>query len=441
MLACPCASNALAQLAQFSSQTGLGISSGGLPTASSPPNLINQGSTTNLTPITAGGTAGSANISAPGASTPIGTTQQPIAPTRPPASAYGATIQQPRFDPFSTDPTQTSPPVLVAPPTTAFGSYGNPTVAPTPGYPPANASPYFTPNATYPGYPAQPSSMFPNWQPSGVAWPNGIPPGNYLRLFENRYLRYSWIRGNRDGNDVDQNDIDLGLTMNLPNFMSSGQPLKVTPVFIFHFWNGPSPPVTTSDLPSQAYSALVDLSWMTNPVNKFGAELSFAAGVYSDFSKVSGNSIRYTGIGLGWMKISPNVTVKGGIEYLDRARLKLLPGVGLFWQPNPDTRLDIYFPRPKIARRLRQLGNTDVWFYVRGEYGGGSWSIKRTSGAQDQADINDLRLVTGIEWKTLTNITGYVEAGYVFNREIYYRMGSPKLDLKDTFMLSGGFAF
>lgn len=349
-----------------------------------------------------------------------------------------ATMSPPTFDGFSTQPAATPPPVLQSPPT-AFGSYGtaNP-VTVTPG---AAAPPGQYPG--YPGYPAQPATVYPGWQPSTVPWPQ-VQTQSYMSLFNDRYTRWTWVY-KQGSDDLGTNDIDLGITMNIPNFLWTQQPLRVTPVFIFHFWDGPSS--TTADLPSRAYSALVDLSWMSPPDHRIGSEFSFAAGVYSDFSRVEHQSVRYTGVGLGWVKLSPNLTFKIGAEYLDRVNVHLLPAIGLFWQPNPDTRLDIYFPRPKLARRLSQLGNTEVWFYGRGEYGGGSWTIERASPTNglsgfDQVDINDTRVALGFEWKTLSNTTGFLEAGYVFDRELVYRYGTPgKYGLKDTFMLSAGWAF
>ncbi len=42
----------------------------------------------------------------------------------------------------------------------------------------------------------------------------------------------------------------------------------------------------------------------------------------------------------------------------------------------------------------------DTWWYVGGYYGGGSWTVKRANGAKESIDINDLRLVLGLEWGT-----------------------------------------
>ncbi|MDP7378346.1 MAG: hypothetical protein QF516_09615, partial [Pirellulaceae bacterium] len=115
---------------------------------------------------------------------------------------------------------------------------------------------------------------------------------------------------------------------------------------------------------------------------------------------------------------------------------------GLFWQPNTDVNLELYFPRPRLARRWTQYGNTDLWVYLGGEYGGGTWTVKRVSGFTDQVDINDIRIYAGVDWTTLQKLRGFFEVGYVFNRQLEYRYQPPgQLGLEDSFMLRCGLTF
>src|SRR5947207_1766133 len=83
---------------------------------------------------------------------------------------------------------------------------------------------------------------------------------------------------------------------------------------------------------------------------------------------------------------------------------------------------------PTCRRRLTTLtsiGNADLWGYLAGEYGGGSWQIKRASGQLDQFDYNDLRAMAGLEWIGYRGYRGYFEAGYVFDREVIFRSNHP----------------
>lgn len=400
-----------------------------------------------------GGTASSAPAASP--------TQVPadLAPVQPPA---GATLQPPSFDPFSTQPgAAPSAPPLTTPPVPSPAP-----TQPTPGVvSPAPAQPSSA--APYPGYPAQPPVQFPGGI-SGQIGALGLPvPGRYLQAIEYPRFRYTWLAGDagpgEPGRDeLDINDAEVALTFNWPNFLYSGQPLQISPGFVFHFWQGPAhgtPPAWPPNLPEQAYSAYLGFDWSTNRQIRYGGEANLVIGYYSDFRSLhqSGTSIRVQGTGLGWFRLTEYSTIKAGLAYLDRLDVKILPAFGLFWYPNEDVRFEIYFPRPKLAQRLTTLGNTDIWWYVGGEYGGGSWTVKVVRNFSlkigdparstiVQVDINDIRLFGGLEWLSgYLGATGFVEVGYVFDREIIYfrRDGTvpPNLPLKDTIMLRAGLSF
>ncbi len=386
----------------------------------------------------------------PLASPPAGVGTIPVTPVSQlgsTAAPPGATLGLPAFDAFSTQPNAANMPPSLAP---TFGA--NP-AATSPIYPPPPAF-----GQAYPGYPAQPAVQYPGGQyPGGGVFGSGGPfcgspatplptSEQYLKLLDDLRVRYTWIEGGT-GRDVRIHDIDLAVTLNWPNFLHSGQALRISPGFAFHFWSGPSLPTSLADLPSRAYSAYVDLNWMSNPQLRHGAELSFTAGLYSDFTQtLTSDSMRFMGTGLGWFRVTEVTTIKMGVTYIDRNDLKLLPAAGIFWYPNEDIKFDLYFPRPRIAKRLWTVGNTDLWGYLGGEYGGGSWTIRRTNGnagTSEQVDINDLRVFGGLEWLSgYYRVAGFIEAGYVFDRELVYKRNSPtNLKLEDAFMLRGGLSF
>jgi hypothetical protein len=83
------------------------------------------------------------------------------------------------------------------------------------------------------------------------------------------------------------------------------------------------------------------------------------------------------------------------------------------------------------------LGNTDLWLYGWGEYGGGSWTAQRV-GFNDQFDYNDIRFGAGLETFGYRGMHGYFEVAYAFNRQILYRSGTPNFYPSDTIMLRAG---
>ena len=53
----------------------------------------------------------------------------------------------------------------------------------------------------------------------------------------------------------------------------------------------------------------------------FGGELEGRIGVYSDFDSVTSDSLRFTGKGLAVIKLSPHMTLKAGVWYINRVNI------------------------------------------------------------------------------------------------------------------------
>ena len=280
-----------------------------------------------------------------------------------------------------------------------------------------------------------------NWLPA-IDW-NQFQQEFLPRLFERPRVRHTYLYGDNEGRQLGIHDLELATTVTFANFLQTNQPLRLTPGFIFHFWNGPSTIDNPGfDLPPRAYSVFLTLDHLTNPANEFGLETNFTVGYYSDFKNSSSNGLRFTGRGLFWTRLNSYTVGKIGVEYFDRIDLKLLPAFGVYMQPNPDVKLDLMFPQTRLSHRLPNFNDTEGWAYIGAEIGGGSWVIERMGGLNDQVDINDIRAFIGLEWMGPRRVTGFIEGGYVFNRALLYRSDpANKLDLSDTFMIRSGFAF
>jgi len=304
--------------------------------------------------------------------------------------------------------------------------------------PPPSWDPYATPGT-------QPSTLVPQdpYFPGGVSGPPGSTVGQMQRLIDELRLDYVWMPGDA-ARELGVNDMETSATVAIPFLYNSENPLLVTPGFAIHAFNGPEGfGPATADMPGQVFDAYLQGAWNPTVTDWFSGELSFRIGVYSDFTdKITGQSIRYTGKGLAVLAFSPSFTVKAGVWYLDRVRIKMLPAGGIVWEPNSDWRFDVLFPNPKIARRLSNYGNTQWWMYARGEYGGGSWEVTRAFGPQDQVDYNDLRVALGFEFINENSISGLFEVGYAFERELFYRRPMPEqFDLTSTVFVRGGLTY
>ena len=331
-----------------------------------------------------------------------------------------------------------------------------PSAVPSPGPIPGPAAAGPAPTATLEGT-IQPPSV--NWDPyatPGSTPPTLLPQDPYLqpgqlappggtfarmqKLVQEIRLDYVWMPGSGP-KEFGIHDAELSATFAIPFLYNTQTPLLVTPGFAMHFWNGPESPPADADLPPYVFDAYLDSAWNPQATPWLAGELAFRVGVYSDFRRVTNESLRYMGHGYAVLSFTPSFKVKAGAMYLDRNHVKILPAGGLIWTPNPDIRFEILFPDPKITRRLTTMGNTEWWGYVRGEYGGGAWTVKRVSGVLDSADYNDMRVALGLEFIRLNGLTGLFEAGLAFEREILYGKSPDVFEPNSTVFLRGGVAY
>ena len=265
--------------------------------------------------------------------------------------------------------------------------------------------------------------------------------GQPMRFFQQLRLQDTWLVGDQDSLDV--NDLELSGTFAFPFFYNQA-PLLVTPGFAVHYWEGPvTGPPLFAELPPRTYDAYVDFSWQPQITPWLAANLGVRPGVYSDFQVANTHSFRVMGRALAIFTFSPVVQVAAGVVYLDRLDTKLLPAGGIIYTPTPDRRYEILFPNPKLARHWTTIGTTDLWIYLAGEFGGNSWTFERSGGVEEEFDYSDIRIIAGIEGTGLRGFKTHLEVGYVFDREVLYRVGPPfdNFEPDDTVMLRAGFSY
>ncbi len=330
--------------------------------------------------------------------------------------------------------------------------YGGPAAAGPVGPPPIVVQP----NPAWDPY-ATPGTQRPSILPQDPYLPCGPPcgPGSFATMQQFlQELRADnvWMPGRRE-DELGIDDLDLSATFALPFFEGSQPPLLITPGFTFHFWDGPVSQrgPGSQDLPPDTYDAYLDAAWNPQLTKFVGLELGGRIGVYSDFkSKVIEDSFRLQGHALGVLSLSEHIQVKAGVMYLDRNVIKVLPSGGIVWTPNSGVRYEILFPNPKLAWLLATYGNTEWWTYVRGEYGGGAWTIKRDSpflpssleGLTDRIDYNDIRVGVGLEFDTPNSYKGLFEVGGAFDREVVYATSdTPPFRPSPTIYVRGSLAF
>lgn len=236
-----------------------------------------------------------------------------------------------------------------------------------------------------------------------------------------------------DSDSLGISTLDLRGTLefgSLPGFF-------LTPQFGWHLLNGPR----ATDLPGQLYDFSLDFS-MYRPVGEtWLLNLALTPSLFTDGDNLSGDAIRILGRAMAYYTASPQLQWAGGIVYLDRTDLPVLPAFGAICQPRDDLRFELMFPKPRLAWRQWRSPVDEQWVYVTGELGGQSWGVVRASGADDIATYRDLRLVLGLERKRTAGSSWYVEGGYVFGREVEYESNVGGADLSATGFLRVGGAF
>jgi hypothetical protein len=350
-------------------------------------------------------------------------------------AAFGQRVQfpsaVPEGSPYVAPPAVTTPPPALAPPPPAVGATP-PTFDPYAGSAPPPAVPFADPAVAAPPPPGQPTTFI----------------GNATRFLQQINFDNTYIAGNNTGTNLGIFDTEVSATFAIPVFRN---PFLITPGFAAHFWDGPNtngfglpPGVLGPEMPPETYDAYLDATWKPQITPRLSADLAFRAGIYTDFVFVSSRSIRFPARGLGLYALNPQTTLVAGVVYLDRLSVRLLPAGGVIWTPDADTRYEIYFPRPKLAHRITTVRNSNLWWFVAGEYGGNTWTIHRTQmgGFGDVVDYNDLRLSMGLEAIGFTQRRANIEVGYVFNRRLEYRSGfTPTTYPHGTVEVRAGLAF
>ena len=312
-------------------------------------------------------------------------------------------------------PTQFGAPLSAPPPTWDPYAPQAAQVFPT-GPAPTTWAPAQAPSALggqpgYPGYSTAAPSLTPTQGTAGS--PSMFPPGyptqnstfqQSMRLYQGARGSWAYLFGSGQGTNVGVNELDTTATFAVPFFHSSPvnlnhAPLLITPGFGLQLWDGPQTTSTMlADLPPNTYDVFIDTAWNPQLTPIWGAELGIRVGIYTNWDVLVWDSWRLMGRAIGTVKLTPTMTGKFGVVYLDRNLVKLLPALGITWTPDANSRYDIFFPAPKAAKRLTALGRHSVWGFLAGEYGGGAWTFRRQTGQISPFDYNDVRISLGTEF-------------------------------------------
>ena len=191
--------------------------------------------------------------------------------------------------------------------------------------------------------------------------------------------------------------------------------VSVSPGIAAHIWNGPN----GIALPSTVYDAYLEVDWTHAFSEEWSLQLNMTPGFYGDFRRWDHGAIVQTnGSAVLEWQATPTVSVQAGAIYLRQFHPHYLPVLGIDWRPNPDTRLELIFPEPRLSRRIWQRDGQQMWIYALGQIAGGAWSVTPPSGPTGVVRYSDLRAGVGLEVISKRELSGSIEAGYVFDRNL-----------------------
>ena len=258
-------------------------------------------------------------------------------------------------------------------------------------------------------------------------------------IFHPNEQSMTWILG--DGDRIGFFSAESGPTYEF----GDPESLTMTSGHGIHFLSGPS----RTDLPPRLFDFFLGARWTKELTSNFGFDANFSAGIYTDFEDSIREGWRFPGRALLYLDTSSTTRMLAGIEYLDRDNIQLLPAGGLIITPEPDLRLELYFPRPRLRYRLNRTEKYERWLYLGGEYKGSSWAIERVTGIKDVFTYNEYRVTLG--WETRykqsddddedSDDGSFIEFGYIFGRDLEYRSRIGNFSPDDTLMVRWGSRF
>lgn len=173
------------------------------------------------------------------------------------------------------------------------------------------------------------------------------------------------------------------------------------------------------------YSAGGDLRYLGSFNEDLLLNLGLGISWNSDFSADGSKALRLTGEVSAEVELDNTRRLIFGAMYTGLSGVEILPVAGLQLRPNEDIRADLYFPRPKIAKRFSTLSSkidSSYWGYISGELDGGRWVFRSDPQRGEYRDYkmnyHDWRILFGMERIHHREINWALEGGLVLGRKL-----------------------
>jgi len=263
-------------------------------------------------------------------------------------------------------------------------------------------------------------------------------------------------------NDFSYQSDDVSLR--IPTYPIFGPP---PPMVIAGFSFTQFPEGAAYDLQDELYDVSLGAAWMRRINDRWMLRMTASAAYASDGNNNSSDAWQFRGGVFALYQQNDAFQWVFGALASGRRDLPVIPAAGAIWQPNPQLRVDLLLPRPRISwlaadifdthtqRHLTWLpfsiprpacgvtGHRQRWLYLQGGFTGGTWAFERPSGTDDVMTYREWRVALG--WETvpakqpgefiaLGPTLGF-EVAYSFGRSFEFDSGAPDIDPEGNLLL------
>lgn len=223
---------------------------------------------------------------------------------------------------------------------------------------------------------------------------------------------------------------------------------SVAPQFSLRTWDGPRgtagpPPIS---LPGAGYRFGLGLKMATPQYMGWSAEFGFNPAIASDLGgTLTSDGWLFDGHAVAFWRWNPYWMWALGAAYWDRVDGMVIPYAGVVYTPNQYWEFRLLFPKPRVSVFLGAPWGMPTWAYVSGEYHVEAYEVVvRPPGGggsqQTRVEFEDWRVLGGLRWEAGW-LTTFVEAGWVFGREVDYERVGQDFDVDTGFIARMGFRY
>jgi hypothetical protein len=217
---------------------------------------------------------------------------------------------------------------------------------------------------------------------------------------------------------------------------------SIAPQYSMRLFDGPRGTPGIAHLPGDAHRLGLGLKLATPDYGGTSFEVGFNPAYASDF-ELGGNrdSWQFDAHAVMFWRLDPQFMFALGAAYWDRVDDMIVPYAGVVWTPSDYLEFRLLFPKPRVSLFLGAPNGVATWLYLSGEYHVESYAISlEPPGVRDQVQFEDWRVLGGARFETGW-ITSFIEAGWVFGRDVEFRRFGTDFEIDTGFITRAGFRY